>query len=180
MISALPRWIWRIWQEIDDDVRDRARTDLDWRPLVVLCVVAVSLTVQYYVGDRGFFYNLEAIPYDVRAGDWGEFLSFAWWIGWRILGFLGGSGARGRAHAWRAFAGLSPLLEGFAKHWKPYVGFLVVAVPVIALASRMPVMQGIYPFYRQANRSALDFWAWEGLYAAQFVSLEFFFCAFMC
>ena len=32
---------------------------------------------------------------------------------------------------------------------------------------------------RLANRSSFDLWAWEGLYAAQFVSLEFFFRGFI-
>jgi membrane protease YdiL (CAAX protease family) len=173
------RWLWRIWQEIDDDVREKDRQTLDWRPLVVLCVTCVSLTVQYYFGDLRFFYGFQAIPFEVRAGDWGELLSFAWWIGFRIVGFL--------------FVGILAVLcmpgerlrdynlswKGFINHWKPYVAFLAVAIPVIFLLSRLPAMQLIYPFYRQANRSAFDLWAWEALYAAQFISLEFYFRGFM-
>ena len=36
-----------------------------------------------------------------------------------------------------------------------------------------------YPFYRLAARSAFDLVAWELLYAAQFLALEFFFRGFM-
>jgi membrane protease YdiL (CAAX protease family) len=36
-----------------------------------------------------------------------------------------------------------------------------------------------YPFYRMANRSYLDLVLWEGMYALQFVSLEFFFRGFL-
>jgi membrane protease YdiL (CAAX protease family) len=36
-----------------------------------------------------------------------------------------------------------------------------------------------YPFYKWANRSAFDFWTWELLYIAQFLSLEFFFRGFL-
>ena len=37
----------------------------------------------------------------------------------------------------------------------------------------------IYPFYKNAGRSWMDFLCWEALYLSQFVALEFFFRGFM-
>jgi len=72
---------------IDRDVREPG-AKLDWRPLVVLVAVAVSLTLQEALGARGFFMRLELIPIDIRGGEYGELLSFAWWIASRVIGFL--------------------------------------------------------------------------------------------
>jgi membrane protease YdiL (CAAX protease family) len=47
------------------------------------------------------------------------------------------------------------------------------------MASHTPSFRHTYPFYRLANRSQFDLWTWEALYAAQFVSLEFFFRGFI-
>ena len=47
------------------------------------------------------------------------------------------------------------------------------------IASRSESFQLAYPFYKWANRSAFNFWVWQGLYATQFAALEFFFRGFM-
>ena len=52
-------------------------------------------------------------------------------------------------------------------------------LPAVIIASHTPSFRHTYPFYRLANRSGFDLWAWEALYAAQFVSLEFFFRGFI-
>jgi membrane protease YdiL (CAAX protease family) len=49
----------------------------------------------------------------------------------------------------------------------------------VIIASKTATFRHTYPFYRMANRSSFDLWAWEVLYAAQFVSLEFFFRGFL-
>jgi len=70
-------------------------------------------------------------------------------------------------------------LKGFTQHWRMYLILFALVMPLIFLASRTHAFQNIYPFYRGANRSSFDFWAWEVMYAAQFLSLEFFFRGFM-
>ena len=47
------------------------------------------------------------------------------------------------------------------------------------IASQTAGFYKIYPFYKLANRSAFDFWAWQAIYAVQFLSLEFFFRGFI-
>jgi membrane protease YdiL (CAAX protease family) len=170
------RWILRIWQEIHQESLDRERRTFDYRPLVVYLTVAVSLTLQWYVGDReGFAY----LPRSFRTGHYGELHYYAWWAGWRVLGFLVlptivvlcMPGERLRDYGWRT--------HGFWKHIRLYLGLYGAVLPLVYLMSRRHDFQAIYPFYKLANRSALDFVAWELLYAAQFLSLEFFFRGFI-
>jgi uncharacterized protein len=179
-MTAPFRWIWRIWSEIHEESRDRTPGRLDWRPLVVLVVVAVSLTLQEYLGDRGFFrraFMAGADWYDPKS-DW-ELYSFAWWSGWRVVGYLAlpalvvvcMPGERLRDYHWS--------LRGFGKHLLLYAVLFLLLFPALWIVSKTDDFQRIYPFYKLANRSMRDFVAWEILYALQFLSLEFFFRGFM-
>jgi membrane protease YdiL (CAAX protease family) len=173
------RWISRMWQEIHDECVDREARRWDYRPLVVFLTVAVSLTLQEYFGDRGFFRDFAILPESIRRGpDW-ELWSFAWWSGWRVFGFLilpaavvlCMPGERLRDYGWS--------VRGFTRHIGLYLGLYLAVLPLVVYMSTTKDFQRIYPFYKLANRSAFDFWAWEAMYAAQFLSLEFFFRGFM-
>jgi hypothetical protein len=67
----------------------------------------------------------------------------------------------------------------FGRHVLLYLAMFVVFLPVVIAASHTESFRHTYPFYRMANRSQFDLWAWQALYAAQFLSLEFFFRGFM-
>jgi CAAX protease family protein len=171
-------WVLQIWREIDAESVAKRRP-WDYRPVVVYLLVAVSLTLQEYFGDRGYFREISWIPKAIRTGkDW-ELYSFAWWSGWRVFGFLVlptiavllMPGERLRDYGWST--------KGFTRHIHLYLGMYVAVLPLVYLVSRTHDFQRIYPFYKLANRSAGDFIAWELMYAAQFVSLEFFFRGFM-
>jgi membrane protease YdiL (CAAX protease family) len=173
------RWIGALWQEIHDETLDRARTSWDYRPLVVLLTVAVSLTLQEYYGDRGFFRQWSVLPASIRTGpDW-ELWSFVWWTGWRVLGFVVlpalvvvcMPGERLRDYGLRT--------AGFFRHLWIYVALFLAVLPLVIYMSTTKEFQRIYPFYKLANRSTFDLVAWEVLYAIQFLSLEFFFRGFM-
>jgi membrane protease YdiL (CAAX protease family) len=69
--------------------------------------------------------------------------------------------------------------RGFLKHLPLYGILFLLVVPLVYLMSRTADFQRIYPFYKLAKRSRFDFWAWEGLYAIQFLALEFFFRGFI-
>jgi CAAX protease family protein len=178
VLAAPLRWVWRVWTEIHEEAIERDRTRLDWRPLVVLFLAAVSLTLQEYLGDRGFFGQL-ARRRGWDFGNYWELASFAWWSGWRVLGYLVlpaiavvcMPGERLRDYGW------SP--RGFFQHIGLYLGLYLAVLPLVYAVSLTAPFRRIYPFYRLADRSALDFWAWEAMYAAQFLSLEFFFRGFM-
>lgn len=175
MTSAF-RWVGRIWQEIHEESIDRTRTTWDWRVLVCMMVVALSLALQEFFGDRGTFYKL--FPSLRGLKDW-ELISFCWWSGWRVFGLLimplvavlCMPGERLRDYGWST--------KGFFRHLGLYLGLFVAVFPLVYLMSLTKDFQRIYPFYKLAHRSTFDLVAWELLYAAQFLSLEFFFRGFM-
>jgi membrane protease YdiL (CAAX protease family) len=143
--------------------------------LVVMAVCAVSLTLQEYVGGSDRFARY--FPYN--GSRYWELLGFAWWSGWRVLGYVVlpmiaialTPGQRLRDYH------VSP--RGFFHHFWIYAVLFAAILPVVFLASRTPAFRHTYPFYRMANRSSFDLWTWEALYAVQFVSLEFFFRGFL-
>jgi membrane protease YdiL (CAAX protease family) len=164
------------WRAIDRDTVPPPTGAFHWKVLVILVTVAVSLTLQEYLGDRGF--------YEEHFHSWGPddhyytLRGFAWWSGWRVLGYvvipmiaLAAMGERIRDYP------VSP--RGFFKHLWIYVALFALVLPAVLGASMTASFRHTYPFYRMANRSFFDLWAWEGLYAAQFLSLEFFFRGFI-
>ena len=68
---------------------------------------------------------------------------------------------------------------GTWQHRKIYLALALIMLPPVILISFEPSYQHIYPFYKNAGRSWIDFLCWEGLYLSQFVALEFFFRGFM-
>ena len=163
------------WRAIDREyLQDREKFDV--RPLIVLIVVAVSLSLQEYYGERNVFARFFPAK---DAGEHWELMSFAWWSGWRVFGYviipivalwmLPGERVRDTFLSLRGF---------FSKLWI-YVGLFAVVLPAVLIASKSESFRTTYPFYKLSNRSAFDFWAWQAMYMVQFFSLEFFFRGFM-
>jgi uncharacterized protein len=165
------------WRAIDaETVREpdeAGRTSL--RVLVVLVTCCLVLTLQEYVGGSDRFNHY--FPYD--GGEYWELKGFMWWSGWRVGGYV-----------------LIPMIvlllmpgerlidyhisfRGFVRHFWIYVVLFCAILPAVFAASHTEAFRHTYPFYRMANRSPTDLWSWEALYAAQFVSLEFFFRGFL-
>lgn len=179
-----PNWLVRLlrrvtvdaWRRIDADWIEKPKEgSYDWRPLIVLATVCVSLTLQEYYGHRGKFAELS----QGRYGEFESLMSFAWWSGWRFFGYV-----------------ILPLMaialmpgervrdyfisfKNFTKHLWIYVVLFAIVFPAVVVASQTDSFSKTYPFYKLANRSSFDFWAWQALYALQFLSLEFFFRGFM-
>jgi membrane protease YdiL (CAAX protease family) len=145
---------------------------------VVLAVVAVVLTLQEYFGDRATYEKLFPFP-GLGVDHWWELRGFAWWAGWRIAGYVVipliviavMPGQRVRDYH------LSP--TGFFRHLVIYIGLFALVLPAVLIASHTQQFRDTYPFYRSANQSYADLFAWEAIYAAQFTALEFFFRGFM-
>jgi membrane protease YdiL (CAAX protease family) len=143
--------------------------------LAILVTAAVSLTIQEYFGDHRVYEEL----FRRNMGDeYYDLYSFVWWTGWRVGGYL-----------------LPPLIalvvlrqpigayhlsaRGFFRHLPIYVVLYLAVLPLVIAASHTPAFRETYPFYRLANRSQLDLWSWELMYATQFVALEMFFRGFL-
>jgi len=103
----------------------------------------------------------------------------AWWVGSILVGYvalpavvmalLPGKRWRDCHLSWR----------GFAEHYWIYVGLYGAVLPVIWLVAQTPAFYTFYPMYQQAGRSWFDLLMWEGMYAGQFIALEFFFRGFL-
>jgi uncharacterized protein len=177
-------WLRAELEQLHDELLDsdpgRQRRRFDYRPVVVFVLVAVSLTLQEYYGARQDSPALlQFWPKALQGRDYSELRAFGWWAGWRVFGFLIMPmvavflmpGERLRDYGWS--------LSGLVKHLPLYLGMYLAVLPLVLWVSTRPEFQHTYPFYRLANRSTFDFWMWEVMYVAQFVSLEFFFRGFM-
>jgi uncharacterized protein len=162
---------------IDDetvrDPKDAGRAS--WRVLVVLLTCAIVLTLQEYIGgsDRYAHY----FPYD--GSKYWELKGFMWWSGWRVLGYVIIPMAVIIAMPGERLRDYNLSFANFPKHFLLYLAMFLVFLPVVFAASKTASFRHTYPFYRMANRSHFDLWTWEALYAAQFISLEFFFRGFL-
>jgi membrane protease YdiL (CAAX protease family) len=175
-------WLRRVtidqWRAIDAETErapgEAGRFNLS--ALVVLVTVAASLTVQEYVGGHDTYERLFPAA---DGGKYWELYGYAWWAGWRVVGYVVAPmiviaclpGERLRDYY------VSP--RGTARHLWIYAVLFAAVLPVVIVASTTPAFRDTYPFYRLANRSYVDLVAWEALYAAQFLSLEFFFRGFV-
>jgi membrane protease YdiL (CAAX protease family) len=144
------------------------------RVLILLITVAASLTLQEYLGGHDAYQRL--FPPD--GSHYWELRGYAWWSGWRLFGYvilpmlvLACTGERIRDY--------HVSLRGFVKHLWIYVTLFAAVLPAVLAASTTRAFRHTYPFYRIANRSYADLVMWEGLYALQFLSLEFFFRGFI-
>ncbi len=191
----LLRWLKAIsidqWRAIDADTRAEAAArgesgpggpggsgQFCWAALVVLVVCSVSLTLQEYYGGRDTFERWFSSARDAADSYW-QLKSFAWWSGWRFFGYVVLpmiAIACLPGHRIRDYY-ISP--RGFFRHLWIYLAMFAAISPFVYMASTLPSFRDTYPFYRLANRSAFDFWAWQLLYAMQFLSLEFFFRGFL-
>ena len=175
----MPAWVRRYtidqWRAIDEDQPAAPSGSTSLQVLAVLATVAIVLTVQEYIGDRTTFERWWPPEID---DDYWELKSFLWWSGWRIAGYvvLPSFVLVAMGHRIRDY-NLSP--KGFIRHLPTYAILFAGVLPLVVLASRTQAFRDTYPFYRMANRSQLDLWAWELLYAAQFLALEFFFRGFI-
>lgn len=179
--ARVPRWLRAIsidqWRAID---RETARADgeggaASMQVLVVLLTVAAALTLQEYLGGHDTYERL--FPPD-GARYW-ELLGYAWWSGWRVLGYVLIPIAVIVCLPGERVRDYHVSLRGFVKHLWIYVAMFAAVLPFVIAASTTNAFRQTYPFYRIANRSYTDLVLWELLYAVQFFSLEFFFRGFV-
>lgn len=165
------------WRVIDDEwIEERSKKSYDFRPLIVLVTVCVSLTLQEYYGDRGKF--AEYFP-ERMGGEYGQLESFAWWSGWRFFGYVVLPMLAIALMPGERIRDYFISFKNFLKHLWIYVGLFALVFPAVIVAAQADSFLRTYPFYKLANRSSFDFWAWQAIYALQFLSLEFFFRGFI-
>jgi len=186
------------WQDIDRrSLEERKKlSSPDRLPLIIYCVAVSSLILQQYMGskmvfiravhriarweaDSGFTQwaasHAQSIVTSDRFGLW----SLGYWALWRVLGFL--------IIPLVAIAFTPNLkvrdcgvgIKGLKEHLWIYVVLFAIVLPVVVGVSFTDDFSSYYPFYKNSHRSLEEFMIWQLLYAAQFVSLEFFFRGYM-
>lgn len=162
-----------------------ARETPDWRPLFALLVTALVLlaihylkfatvfetVMQWLLGEDGYR-QLQRDPYIALYAElWWGFVHLAGYVLVPVLVIktvfkesLGDYGL-----GWNQVGRYLP--------WCIFIAALVVSFAYFA--SYRSDFLNHYPFYRLAERSLFDLLAWECIYIAQFVFLEFFFRGFL-
>ena len=164
------------WRAIDDETaRGPTPGRFDARVLAILLVATGAMIVQDYAGTG----DLYARVFPDDGGQYWELWGFAWWAGWRVIGYLVIPLVALACMPGIRIVDFHLSLRGLTRHLWIYVVLYLAILPIVVLASRTDGFRATYPFYANANRSGLDLWAWEGCYALQFVALEFFFRGFL-
>ncbi len=194
ILAAIAPAIWwffrNTWKRLDAEAAEYrqqlvAEQKFDYRPIAVLCITAVILTMQYYYGGEGF-YNSEIRPWLaelaahghrwIKMAKYDEYYSFCWWSFARVAGYV-----LIPFPIWKLLFPKDSILDmgfrtkGFFSHIWIYGVCLAFVIPAMLLVSRQPDFGSYYPFYKHASRSWFDLLLWEAIYGAQFLSLECFF-----
>jgi len=178
------------WRQMDEEAREEraqrreAGAGYDWRPLIVLSVGALCLTMLEYWGNSATFLELVRWLHgdaseptfwsEVRTSRYLRLFQMGYWALWRVLAYfiipcvvIKLMRERIRDNGLQT--------KGFSEHaWIYGVCYIVVFVCVVCV-SYTEGFSRKYPMYSNADRSWFDFISWELLYAAQFFGLEFFF-----
>jgi hypothetical protein len=194
LLVAIAPVIWlffrQTWRELDDEAFAYRRAlreagEIDYRPLVALTMAAMVLNLQEYYGRWGFYDEVVrkwlARWQKGHPGGWvnvpvfDELYLRGWWGLTRVGGYLL------PLALWPLFFRRDNLMEfglrtrGFREHAWIYALCVTVMVPILLFVRSQPDFGAYYPIYKMAGRSWLDFLAWEGIYLAQFLTLEIFF-----
>lgn len=192
LVKLHPRNILTVLDEIDAQAPSysMSKPQALRRVFAVLACVSVCLLFMHYAK---FSNNLQSLLQLVaswknlplnyyveqlaQAGIW-ELCGYVWWTSVQVIGYVllpallirYGFKARVRDFGWE--------LNEVPQHWRGYLLLLSPILVFIYLVSLGKDFVNHYPFYSLASRSWFDLLAWEFLYLAQFVCLEFFFRGF--
>ncbi len=167
------------WERLNREAADerKAHPGFDTRVMIVLILASFVLVFQEYYGDRPNFDEYLGARFE--GSKWYALGSFAWWSGAKLFGYLVVPALavwgllRGRLRDY----GLS--VAGMRQHVWIYVVLFLAILPVVIIASYTKPFLHTYPFYKMAARSWTDYVAWELMYGASFLALEFFFRGFL-
>lgn len=175
------RWYRRLfvaeWERINQRAAQGRSPGFDGRVALVLVLVALVMIFQEYYGDRPFFFAVLGPRWE--GSRYYLLISFAWWAGAKVVGYLVIPALtvrwllRGRLRDY----GFSS--AGLSRHVWIYVALYLAILPAVLWAAQTKPFLNTYPYYKYAARSWTDFFAWELMYGATFLALEFFYRGFL-
>lgn len=149
------------------------------RSFLIICVTAcVSLLLLQFVGSEETFAQFFP-PSRLVPDPYWVLRVKAWWVLWILISFFAIPAIVMACQSGNRLRDCNLSFRGFAQHFWIYVALFVVVSPVIWFVSLTPAFYNYYPMYEQAGRSWYDLLMWEGMYAGQFIALEFFFRGFL-
>ena len=164
---------------------------LEWHVIVMLISAAVLLTLQdYYVTSgtspiegpiRRWLEECFALVPALRHDDHGELSRLGYWSIGNFVLYVAIPAIVVLGVFRQPLSQFGLKLRGWHQNWWVYVAFYLLLLPAVVLASQWQSFQSKYPFYHihHGEVPGPRFYAWELLYAVQFVSLEFFFRGYM-
>lgn len=158
---------------------DDIKATPDAWPVAVICVTAcVSLLIMQFAGSEQAYAALFPPARGVVDTYWVLRVK-AWWVGSILVGFIALPAMLMALLPGKRLRDCNLGFRGFREHFWVYVGLYGAVLPLIWLVSQTPSFYTFYPMYGQAGRSWFDLLMWEGMYAGQFIALEFFFRGFL-
>lgn len=152
----------------------------DSKPLVVMCTVAVCLTLLEYFGDRNVFISIiNRVAPRFNQHRYFELAGFAYWSGARVVTYIGIPALVMAFYPGERLRDYGLAIKGSGRHLWIYGVLYLIVLPAVIMVSSTKSFQHTYPFYKLAARSWFDFLSWEALYTVQFFALEIFFRGFM-
>ena len=165
-------------RSIGDSLKDTLKSS-DLRSFAIICVTACfSLLVLQFVGSDETYAHFFPPKLFLTDPYW-VLRVRAWWVLWILISFVAIPATVMACRPGNRLRDCNLSFRGFAQHFWIYVVLFVVVSPVIWVVSLSPEFYNYYPMYAQAGRSWADLLMWEGMYAGQFVALEFFFRGFL-
>jgi membrane protease YdiL (CAAX protease family) len=165
-------------RSIGESVKDTLQST-DVRGFAIICVTAcIALLVLQFVGSDSTYAELYPPNRFVSDPYWILRVK-AWWVLWILISSVALPAIVMAVQPGNRLRDCNLSFRGFAQHFWIYVLLFVLVSPVIWVVSLTPEFYNYYPMYPQAGRSWADLLMWEGMYAGQFVAVEFFFRGFL-
>ncbi len=169
------------------DIRDFRRQI--W---TVLISAAVILFAIHYLKYTSTFYHTVKLAESlfgiehhawyraIRHSPFAELWTHVWWAAWHLVLFLAVPMGIVKFGLRQPLSAFGWQVGDAGVYWRLYAGFVLFFIVFLSIFAHFsPSFLHYYPFYKLSHRSWLDWLAWEGLYMAQFVALEFFFRGFI-
>jgi uncharacterized protein len=159
-------------------IEDAAAAPGIW-PVAAICATAcLGLLIMQFGGSEPAYASFFPPPAD-RFDSYWVLRVKAWWVGSILIGFVALPALLMALLPGKRLRDCNLGFRGFREHFWIYVGLYAAVLPLIWVVSLSPSFYNFYPMYAQAGRSWFDLLMWEGMYAGQFVALEFFFRGFL-
>ncbi|MDO6747771.1 CPBP family intramembrane glutamic endopeptidase [Gilvimarinus sp. 1_MG-2023] len=154
---------------------------------VLACVCVCLLLVHYGKYSRNLLLILHWLGGNLdqdyigalRASGWFELAGYAWWSAVHLVGYVLIPVLVIRVVLKQRALDMGWRWGETHTHW---LGYVLLVSPILFFVYMVSLGQDFvhhYPFYDKASRSWVDLIAWECLYIAQFIFLEFFFRGFI-